>query len=143
MAWLRPVRLCEGLTAEQLAAIAGQMRVRPFTAGETLATPEDEVNEFWVVAEGEIDAIAIDPRGRESPLGVVRQGETVGEIAILEKSRRPTRFTARTHGTLLVAPAAALLAWAEAYPSMMRKLFHTLSDRFKQVTGLAARSLSG
>lgn len=141
VAWLGAVRFCDGLTPEQLTDIAGQMHLRPFLAGETLAAAGDEVTEFWIVAEGEIEAFATDPRGREVPLGSVRQGETVGELAILEKSQRPIRFTARTHGTLLVAPAEVLLAWVEAYPSMMRSLFHTLSLRFKQVTGLAARIL--
>jgi len=141
VAWLGAVRFCDGLTPEQLNDIAGEMYLRPFSAGETLAAAGDEVTEFWIVAEGEIEAFATDPRGRESPLGAVRQGETVGELAILEKTPRPVRFTARTHGTLLVAPAEVLLAWVEAYPSMMRSLFHTLSLRFKQVTGMAARSL--
>jgi hypothetical protein len=51
------------------------------------------------------------------------------------------RFTARTHGTLLVAPAALLHEWVKTYPQMMQNLFHTLSDRFKVVAGVAARSL--
>ncbi len=59
----------------------------------------------------------------------------------MEKSTRPVRFTARTHGTLLVARAEVLLSWVDLYPSVMRTLFHTLSDRFRQVTGMAARSL--
>ena len=134
-------RVCDGLTPEQLNDIAGQMYLRPFLAGETLAAAGDEVTEFWIVAEGEIEAFATDPRGRETPLSTIRQGETVGELAILEKFPRPVRFTARTHGTLLVAPAEVLLAWVEAYPSMMRSLFHTLSLRFRQVARMAARSL--
>ncbi len=141
LSWLKPVRLCAGLSTEQLAAVASQLQLRPFVAGETLAFAGEEVTEFWVVAEGEIDVFVTDPRGRESLLGVVRQGETVGEVAILEKSTRPVRFTARTHGTLLVARAEVLLSWVDLYPSVMRTLFHTLSDRFRQVTGMAARSL--
>ena len=91
VAWLRTVRFCEGLDSEQLAAIASQIRVRPFAAGETLASAGDEVTEFWIVVEGELDSFLTDPRGREKWLGTIRQGETVGEIAILEK-RRLVRF---------------------------------------------------
>lgn len=82
---------------------------------------------------------------RETVFGwalTVRQGETLGEVVILEElPLRPTRFTARTHGTLLVTTASALREWVEAYPQLMRNLFHTLSTRFKQVLGAAARSL--
>src|SRR4029079_7419041 len=124
----------EGLDAEQLAAIAGEIRIRPFEAGETLASAGDEGDEVWIMAPREHETVVIDPRGREKLLGTVRQGETVGEIAILENAlTRPLRFTARTHGTLLVAPAATLHEWVKTYPQLMRNLFSTLSERFKVV----------
>ncbi len=142
VAWLRTVRFCEGLDSEQLAAIASETLMRPFAAGETLASAGDEVTEFWILVEGELDSFLTDPRGREKWLGTIRQGETVGEIAILEKApTRPVRYTARTHGTLLVAPAALLHEWVKTYPQMMQNLFHTLSERFKVVAGVASRSL--
>ncbi|MBS0210778.1 MAG: patatin-like phospholipase family protein [Planctomycetes bacterium] len=140
--WLKGVRLCAGLDDEQLRSLASQVEVRPFQAGETLSLAGDEVTEFWVVAEGELDAFVTDARGRETLLGTVLQGETVGEIAILEHSTtRPARFTARTHGTLLVAPAALLHDWVKTYPRLMQNLFLTLSERFKAVTGVASRNL--
>ncbi len=141
-AWLRDTPFCAGLNADQRTAIAGQMHLRPFVAGETLASAGDDVTEFWIVAEGELNCFLTDPRGRESILPTVRPGETIGEVVILEKSpTRPARFTARTHGTLLVAPATALLEWVETYPQLMRTLFQTLSSRFRQAAGLAARRL--
>ena len=142
VAWLRTVRFCDGLDSEQLAVIASECRVRPFVAGETLASAGDEVTEFWILVEGELDSFLTNPRGREEWLATIRQGETVGELAILEKApTRPLRFTARTHGTLLVAPAAFLHEWVKSYPQMMQNLFRTLSERFKFVAGVAARSL--
>src|SRR5687768_2066567 len=109
VAWLATTRLCAGLDAEAVHAIAGQLQVRPFTAGETLASAGDTVDEFWIVAEGELDAFLTDARGRERWLAIAQRGETVGEIAILENlPTRPIRYSARTHGTLLVAPAEML-----------------------------------
>src|SRR6476619_7395765 len=91
--WLKSVRICKGLDSEHLAAMAGDILIRPFTAGQTLASAGDEVTEFWIVVEGELDSFLTDPRGREKELGTIRQGETVGEIIILEKtSTRPIRF---------------------------------------------------
>lgn len=142
IAWLGAVPFCAGVNAEQLAAMAGQMRVRPFVAGETLSSAGDEVTEFWIVAEGELDCFLTDARGRESLLCTILPGETVGEVMILEKTpTRPTRFTARTDGTLLMATPSALRDWVDTYPQLMRNLFHTLSARFKQVLGAASRSI--
>lgn len=140
--WLSKVRFCQGLVPEQLAAIARDMSVRTFTAGETLASAGDAVTEFWIVVEGELESILTDTRGREKPLGLVRAGETLGEIIILEKATtRPARFTARTHGTLLVAPAEMLQEWIRIYPQIMQNLFFTLSQRFKVVSGAASRNI--
>ena len=140
--WLTSIRFCAGLSAEQINAIGSQLSVRPFTAGETLASAGDEVTEFWIVAEGELDAFLTDARGRERFLTTVQHGETVGELIILENSTsRPLRFTARTHGTMLVAPAETLRTWIKVYPQVMQNLFATLSNRFKVVTGVASRSL--
>ena len=142
VAWLRTVRLCDGLDFEQLASIAGKISVQPFVAGETLASAGDAVTEFWILVEGELDSFVTDPRGREKWLVTVRQGETIGEIVILEGApNRPVRFTARTHGTLLVAPAESLREWVKAYPQMMQNLFQTLSKRFSAVAGVRARNL--
>lgn len=138
---LSSTSFCEGLDRESLAAIAGKMQARSFAAGETLAEPGDPVTEFWIVAEGEIDAFVTDARGRDRAMGIIRQGETIGEVAILEEALRPIRFRARTHGTLLVAPAATFRDWISAFPPLMRNLFHTLSSRYRQAVGIEVRPL--
>ena len=140
--WLTNIRFCQGLDRDQLSILARELTVRSFAAGETLASPDDPVTEFWIVVEGELDSFLTDPRGREKLLGMVHPGETVGEIFILERNpNRPARFTARTNGILLVAPAEALLRWIKTYPSLMQNLFFTLSERFKSVTGAASRNV--
>ena len=128
--WLAKIRFCQGLDRDQLVSLAQELTERSFAAGETIASPDDPVTEFWIVVEGELDSFLTDPRGREEFLGVVNQAETVGEIFILEKNpNRPARFTARTNGKLLVAPAEALIRWVKNYPSLIQNLFFTLSER--------------
>ncbi len=140
--WLSAARFCQELDSNQLTAIAVDMSVRAFSAGETIAFAGDAVTEFWIVVEGELDSFLTDARGREKLLGTIRQGETVGEVMILEKTpTRPVRFTARTNGTLLVAPAELLPQWIKMYPQLMHNLFITLSERFKMVAGAASRNL--
>ena len=64
VAWLSTVRFCDGLDSEQLAIIASECRERPFVAGETLASSGDEVTEFWILVEGELDSFLTNPRGQ-------------------------------------------------------------------------------
>ncbi|XZE22355.1 patatin-like phospholipase family protein [Pirellulaceae bacterium SH449] len=142
VSWLSEVRFCHGLERDQIATLAQEFTVRPFAAGDTIASPGDPVTEFWIVVEGELDSFLTDPRGRENLLGMVHQGETIGEIYILERNpNRPARITARTNGKLLVAPAEALIRWIKMYPLLMQNLFFTLSARFKSVAGAASRNV--
>ena len=138
---LRSTPLCKGLNDEELAVLAGKLRLRPFGANETLASSGDPVTEFWVVAEGEIDAFLTDVRGRESQLGVVRKGETIGEISIMENTLRPIRFTTRTQGALLTTSSDAFRVWLDRYPMLVKNLFSALSLRFRQAVGIAGRKL--
>lgn len=140
-AWLTAVPLCVGLSADEMSAIAAQVRVRDFVEGETLAAANVEVIEFWVIVAGQIEAVLEDARGHEKLLGVVHPGETVGDVALLEKTRRPVRFTARSSGTLLAISAATFHEWLEAYSPLMRNLFRTLSQRYKRVVGIESRKL--
>lgn len=143
VSWLASSRFCTGLDAEAVRAIADELVVRPFSAGETLASAGDEVTEFWIVAEGELDAFVVDARGKERLVGVAQPGETLGEGAILENMpTRPYRFTARTNGTLLVAPAAMLRIWIKNYSQLMQNLFSILGNRFKTLAGVASRKLA-
>ena len=142
VALLATSRFCTGLDAEAVQAIASQVQVRPFTAGETVASAGDAPTEFWIVAEGELDAFLTDTRGRERWLAIARQGEAIGTLAILENLPiRPIRYTARTHGTLLEAPAALLQVWFEKYPRVMQNMFSILRNRFTAVVGGASRKL--
>ena len=138
---LRVTPLCDGLNNEELAVLAGKLEVRSFQAGETLAAPGDPVTEFWVVAEGEIEAYLTDARGRESQIGVARKGETIGEIAIMENALRPIRFTAQTDGTLLTISSHTFLEWVEAFPPLMKNLFRAMSIRFRRAVGITERKL--
>jgi predicted acylesterase/phospholipase RssA/CRP-like cAMP-binding protein len=129
------------MQADHLAEMARQTSLRPFSAGETIASANDDVKEFLIVAEGRIEAFLSDVRGRESRLGVVEPGETIGEVSIMEGTTRPVRFTAVTDGSLLATSAETFRSWLNRYPALMRNLFRTLSTRFKNALGIKPRDL--
>jgi predicted acylesterase/phospholipase RssA/CRP-like cAMP-binding protein len=138
--WLSRAPVCHGLDSNQVGLMARDMSLRTFAAGETLAAAGEPVTEFWIVVEGELETFLVDARGRERLLGMVRQGETVGEVIIMENSTlRPVRLTARTGGILLTAPADTLRDWIRACPQILHNLFRALSERLKVIAGAAPR----
>ena len=57
VAWLSAVRFCEGLNCDELAVLASEIRLRPFVAGETLASAGDDVTD----EAGAIEAVGQRP----------------------------------------------------------------------------------
>jgi CRP/FNR family cyclic AMP-dependent transcriptional regulator len=90
-AMLKKVPLFADLDDRDLGEIAGSMRERKFSAGDTV-TQEGAVGAgFFVVDEGEADvSVGGQPRGTIGP------GDYFGEIALLTGADRTATITAKT-----------------------------------------------
>ena len=88
---LKKVPLFAGLDDRELQAIAGSMRERKFSAGETVTEEGAGGAGFFVVESGEAD-VTVDGE----PRGTIGEGDYFGEIALLTGSDRTATITAKT-----------------------------------------------
>ena len=90
-ATLKKVPLFAGLDDRELKTIAGTMKERRYSAGETLIEEGAGGVGFFVVEDGEADVtIGGEQKGRIGP------GDYYGEIALLADTKRTATITART-----------------------------------------------
>jgi len=88
---LRRVPLFAGLDDRELQEIAGSLKERRFSAGDTVTQEGQAGAGFFVIENGEADvAVSGEPRGTIGP------GDYFGEIALLTGSDRTATITART-----------------------------------------------
>ena len=88
---LKSVPLFSGLDDRELSEIAGQMRERRFSAGDTVTQEGAGGVGFFVVEQGQADvSIGGEAKGSVGP------GDYFGEIALINESPRTATLTART-----------------------------------------------
>jgi len=90
-ATLKKVPLFADLNDRELGEIAGSMRERRFSAGDTVTQEGAAGIGFFVVEEGEAD-VTVEGQAR----GAIGPGDYFGEIALLTGSDRTATITAKT-----------------------------------------------
>src|SRR4051812_40096120 len=88
---LKKVPLFAGLDDRELEQIAGTMRERRFSAGDTVTEEGAGGAGFFIVEEGDAD-VSVDGEAR----GAIGAGDYFGEIALLTGSDRTATITAKT-----------------------------------------------
>jgi ribosomal protein S18 acetylase RimI-like enzyme len=86
--------LFAGLSAEQVARLAGVCGVAAFEPGEAVFRQGEADGQMHVVLGGEV---AITVAGSAAAVGVVRSGECLGEMSLLTAAAHSATATARTH----------------------------------------------
>ena len=142
MAWLTASPVTDGLSTEEIARIAPLITVKAFTEDEVIGAIGDTVTEFWVIVEGAVDAFYEDLHGQANWLGSAGPGDSLGEVTLVEKTPRPIRLVAQTHGKLLSVPDTVFHELLETYPVLMRNLYRKLSTRFKEAVGVSGRKIA-
>jgi CRP-like cAMP-binding protein len=133
------------LSAAELEALAAMGAEQPLAAGETLFTEGGRADQFYFLAEGEMETL-IETDEEDIPLSSIPPGEPVGWSALIE----PHVFTASARATrpskVVAFPRAALAALLQddhAAATLMRKLAELISRRLRdtqvQLLSLTAR----
>ena len=82
---------------EQLGSIA---TLHHFSAGAEVFAQGDPGDAMYFIDEGRLEVSVISPDGRKLSLDILKDGDVVGEIALLDEGLRTATITARTHSRL-------------------------------------------
>ncbi|MBB6633897.1 Crp/Fnr family transcriptional regulator [Cohnella thailandensis] len=98
--WLRKVSLFDGLTDEQLEHVLRIATKRSIPVGTVLFHEKEYGDKFYVILSGSIKIYSRSANGEEKVLTVMADGESFGELALLDG--RPRSASAQTLETTLV-----------------------------------------
>jgi NTE family protein/lysophospholipid hydrolase len=99
--------------------------------GQTLFHQGDPATAFWIVVEGELEAIH-DDDGASLRLATMSGGEIVGEIGALGGAIRTASVSALQNSRLLEVPATALASLAESHPELTAALDDLIHTRVRR-----------
>ncbi|MFD0053873.1 family 2B encapsulin nanocompartment shell protein [Streptomyces sp. NPDC127168] len=108
---------------EVLTELAGRFSVREVRAGEVLCEAGRPVTEIYLVVHGRFTRLAVGQYGGEAVVGVVGDGEPVGDEAIGRPDPVwPASVRAQTAAVVLALPRDALREFTDRAPSLAAHL---------------------
>jgi len=113
-----------------LAELAGRFTLREFRSGEVIVEEGHPVEEVFIVAHGRMERIATGKYGGQETLGVLADGDHLGDEALLQSDPLWTATVkAATAGTILALPWESFL-----------ELFNRSEELREHVAGFLAHS---
>lgn len=121
---LKRAPLFEGLSRKELVQLARMSDDAEVPAGRVLCREGDIGREFFVLVDGKVD---VATKGRR--VAALGAGDFVGEISLLEQTRRTATVTARTPLRLFVLTSKDFRQMVADNPSVERKVLRALARR--------------
>jgi CRP/FNR family cyclic AMP-dependent transcriptional regulator len=138
---LAALPLFAGLTPDQLATIAGQLRRRTITVGSTLILAEEPGETAYLIEHGTVKISLTQADGSEVILGLRGPGEVVGEMSLLDRQARSATVTALEPCSVLWVDRATFGAWLQTLPPLNANLLRLLTRRLR-LAGIQILTLS-
>ncbi|HUQ44941.1 MAG TPA: cyclic nucleotide-binding domain-containing protein [Candidatus Limnocylindria bacterium] len=120
------VSLFSGLDAHELEVIADVAQERQVSAGKVLTKQGAPGDEFFLIADGEVE---IRQNGRE--IRRLGPGDHLGEIALVLGGKRTATAVAAQPSRLYVLAADAFMALLDRQPRIKAKVMTTVSERMR------------
>jgi hypothetical protein len=129
MLLLRRVPLFEGLEPEDLQRIAGTCSEHAYPAGTTLMGEGDVGSELFVLVEGTVRVVRIQPDGTERLIRTYEEGDHIGELAVLRDRPRAATVISDTDVRVVVIDGENLKAILRERPAAAMAMLATLAER--------------
>ncbi len=128
---LPSVTLFNGLDDDQMKMIALNGRIRSYRSGSAIMQQKDPGDTFFVILDGTVKVSLTLPDGSEVFLAVLAQGDTVGELSLIDAGGRSADVIAQEPTRILTMDRElfdTLLASGAQFP---RNLMRILSRRLR------------
>jgi CRP/FNR family cyclic AMP-dependent transcriptional regulator len=126
---LKRAPLFEGLSRKELVELARVTEDLEIAPGEVLCKEGETGREFFVIVEGETD---VTRKGKR--VAARGGGDFVGEIALLEDTKRTATVTAKTPLRVFVLTRQDFRHLVDDNPSVERKIMRALARRVVELS---------
>lgn len=132
--FLKGMALFEGLSTQQLAAVADIGVVTRHPKGKTLFLEGSEARGFHVAISGQIKIFKLSVDGREQIVHIYGPGEPFGEVPMFEGGRLPANAEATMDSDVLFLPRDGLIRLIERDKNLAMNMLAALSRKLRRFT---------
>jgi len=144
---IRRVPLFSLLTADQAQSVADNVMKRRFKRGELIVEQGCKSDALFILLNGRARVLTADPRGREVILAVLKQGDYVGEMSLIDHKPHSATVRAEVQTDMLVLGRAEFSRCLPDANSMayatLRGLVARLRNADRQIESLALLDVYG
>jgi uncharacterized membrane protein len=126
----------EGLSDEDLRALATHVKPRSFKAGEIVFSLGDAAHSMFVIAEGQLNIFLPGEASRRISLKDVGPGEFFGELALFDDLPRSASVLATTDCVLYELERATLDDYLEHRPRAANVLLRMMTQRLRATNAM-------
>jgi len=136
MGTLRCSQLFTGLAAEDLAVVAGFIKVIALQKGAYLCHEGEPSRGFYVVQSGAVSVHRMNAAGKERVIHVFRTGESFGEAALASPTGYPAAARAIEPSSVLLVPKAPILELIGRRPDLALRMLGSMSGHLRVLVGM-------
>ncbi|HMK11304.1 MAG TPA: cyclic nucleotide-binding domain-containing protein, partial [Acidimicrobiales bacterium] len=122
-------RTFQGLDLEEQKDLASQLNERKVPAGAAITSQGEPATAFYMLKTGSAEVVQVGADGNERKLRDYTEGDSFGEVAILERSPRTATVRALTDCVVLELPAEDFVA-ASAQTAAQGNDFLVVAQRY-------------
>lgn len=126
------------LPSAALAQLAVRAHTRRLSRGQVLFSQGEPTDHLFVVRTGSLRVILNSARGDDLILTVLKPGDTIGELSVLDGQPRSASVEAQEASELLAVPAADVRIALLDHPAAMLAIVEELAASVRRLTDHAA-----
>ena len=127
---IRGIPLFSDLDDRSLERLSGEFIERNFEAGQAIASEGEGGLNFFVVDSGRATVTV-----HGEAVGILGEGDSFGEIALVDKSARTATVTATTQMRCYALPVWSFRPFVAEHPDVSWRLLELLSERLRTAEG--------
>jgi len=134
---LEKIEFLDCLSISEQKALRSKAETVALNAGQHLFQQGDDANAFYIVMSGTMGIFLnqeIDEKGSKRLVALVKKGETLGELAILDGDTRSADVVALRDSELLCIRREQFEGLIEKYPKISITMSKILAERLRQTT---------
>jgi len=130
---LKEIEIFSDLNPAELAAIAAVTKEAHYPGNQTVIKQNDVGETVFLVIDGAVEVIKEQEGGNEMVLAIIGQGDSFGEMALLENEPRSATIKTTTPSRFLIIHQQEFKETAMEYPRIALKICKVLSRRIRDL----------
>ena len=129
--FLKNVPLFAGFATDDLIALSHLVRARRYTRRTVLMYEGDPSDALYIIKKGSVAVTRLSSDGKETILSILKEGDVLGEMGVLDEAPRSATAILLRHGQVLVLPRDDFLALLAKRPDLNRAVISALVARLR------------